>query len=96
MLRSRLGTKDEVDFLDAVIDGAFEIVDLLPADYLRTVELVENYENLNLGFVDAAIVAVAERLGVTRIATLNHRDFANVRPAHAAYLTLVPDAGARL
>jgi hypothetical protein len=91
MLRSRIGTEHEVAFLDAVIDGAFEVVDLVRADYTRTADLVDTYENLSLGFVDAAIVAVAERMGITRVATLNHRDFAIVRPSHAPRLTLVPE-----
>ena len=34
--------------------------------------------------------AEAERLDTTQIATLNHRDFAVVHPAHAENLTLLP------
>ena len=48
------------------------------------------YEDLRLGFVDAAVITVAERLDTTQITTLNHRDFAVVRPAHAENLTLLP------
>jgi len=43
-----------------------------------------------LGLVDASVVAVAERLGVTSIATLNARDFHVVRPRHAEAFTLLP------
>lgn len=95
MLRSRLGTKHEVAFLDALIDGAFEVVDLVRADYTRATDLVNTYENLSLGFVDAAIVAVAERMGATRVATLNHRDFAIVRPSHVPRLELLPEQASR-
>ena len=95
MLHRRLGAEHEVDFLDALLGGAFEIVDLLHADYSRAAYLVETYENLSLGFVDAAIVAVAERMGVTRVATLNHRDFAVVRPGHVSHFTLLPAEAAR-
>lgn len=91
MLRRRLGTEHEVSFLAAVLDGAFEIADLVHTDYSRAADLVATYENLRLGFVDAAIVAVAERLGATRLATLNHRDFAVVQPSHASHLTLLPE-----
>ena len=90
MLRRRLGMEHEVSFLDTVLDEAFEIVDLQHADYSRVADLVETYGNLNLGFVDAAIVAVAERLNVTRVATLNYRDFAIVEPSHTKHLTLLP------
>jgi hypothetical protein len=40
--------------------------------------------------VDASIIAMAERLGVTTILTTDHRHFAVVRPAHCERLRLVP------
>lgn len=43
-----------------------------------------------LGTVDASVVAVAERLGITTIATLIHRGFAVVRPAHTTAFELLP------
>jgi predicted nucleic acid-binding protein len=39
---------------------------------------------------DASIIAIAERLDLTTIATLNHRDFAVVRPAHCDGFELIP------
>ena len=42
-------------------------------------ELVETYEDLGLGTVDASVIAVAEQLGVTIIATLDRRYFSVVR-----------------
>ena len=50
--------------------------------------LVDRY--LDLGFVDASVVAVAERLDIDTVATINHRDFRVVRPEHATAFTLVP------
>jgi uncharacterized protein len=47
--------------------------------------------NLDLGAADASIVALAERLGVTRIATVDRRDFTVVRPKHVPALELLPD-----
>ena len=91
MLRRRLGTEHEVGFLNAVIRGVFEVVDLLREDYARAADLADAYGNLRLGFVDAAIVAVAERMSITRVATLNHRDFAVVRPSHAPQFALLPE-----
>lgn len=40
--------------------------------------------------MDARIVAIAERLNVTTIATMNHRDFTVVRPAHCEAFELIP------
>jgi uncharacterized protein len=62
-----------------------------PDDYRRMATLVEQYDDLPLGGVDAAVVAIAERLGVTKIATVDRRDFSLVRPSHVNFFTLVPD-----
>ena len=43
-----------------------------------------------LGLVDATVVAVAERLRITVLATTDRRHFSAVRPAHVTRLTLVP------
>ena len=68
----------------------FDIVDLAPDDYDRCLELIETYDDLGLGFVDSSIIAVAERLGQSTLATLNRRDFSVVRPAHRDAFDLVP------
>ena len=43
-----------------------------------------------LGFVDASVVAVAERLKTTELATTDRRTFTIVRPGHTESFTLVP------
>jgi predicted nucleic acid-binding protein len=55
--------------------------------------LVETYLDLSLGIVDAAVVAVAERLGLTEIATLDHRHF-SVVPRHVSAFSLLPGSRA--
>jgi uncharacterized protein len=87
---ARLGPEPFVAFLADVNDGAVEIVDLLPADYARVRELLIRYADLRLGFVDAAVVAVVERLDERKLATLDQRHFAAVRPRHVDALDLVP------
>ena len=51
-------------------------------DWLRIAELTGVYRNLPLGTVDASVVIAAERLGEHQVATLDHRHFSVVRPAH--------------
>ncbi len=53
-------------------------------------ELVVTYASLPLGTTDASVIAVAERLGLAEIATLDRRHFTVVRPRHADALTLLP------
>jgi predicted nucleic acid-binding protein len=90
LVEDRLGPQAEAAFLRLVISVRFDIVDLVPGDYDRCLELIETYDDLGLGFVDASIIAVAERLGQSTLATLNRRDFAVVRPAHRDAFDLVP------
>jgi hypothetical protein len=52
--------------------------------------LIEQYADLDLGFVDAAVLAIVERLGERKLATLDHRHFSVVRPRHVPSLELVP------
>jgi uncharacterized protein len=59
-------------------------------DWLRVSELVWRYRDLPLGTVDASIVAAAERLAISTLATLDRRHFTVVQPAHLAAFTLVP------
>jgi predicted nucleic acid-binding protein len=90
LIEDRLGPRAEASFLRLVTSARFDVVDLVPDDYERCLELIETYDDLGLGFVDASIIAVAERLGQSTLATLNHRDFAVVRPAHRDAFELVP------
>jgi uncharacterized protein len=40
--------------------------------------------------VDASVVAAAERLGITEVATVDRPHFGVVRPRHAEAFTLLP------
>jgi predicted nucleic acid-binding protein len=86
----RLGPAPFAAFLADVEDGAITVVDLTRPDYIRVRELLARYADLNLGFVDAAIVAVVERLGEHKLATLDHRHFGTIRPRHVEALNLLP------
>jgi predicted nucleic acid-binding protein len=70
--------------------GALELLDLPQAWLQRAGELLDRYADLSLGLVDATVIAATERLGETKLATLDHRHFSVVRPAHAEALTLLP------
>lgn len=84
------GTDQELMFLQAFADGDLELVDLVVEDMARIIELVDGYRDFPLGTTDASVIAIAERLQVKEVATLDHRHFPNVRPRHVGYLTLLP------
>ena len=85
------GPDVEADFLESFGPGeTFEMIELRPIDWTRTAELIRTYDDLPLGVVDASVMAIAERLGSTQIATLDHRHFTVVRPDHATAFELLP------
>jgi uncharacterized protein len=90
LLATRISAEAEVRFLGDVAGGSFSVESVRPGDWLRIGELVWRYRDLPLGTVDASVVAAAERLQISNVATLDRRHFAVVRPAHVEALALLP------
>jgi uncharacterized protein len=80
-----------VALLDDIVAGAYVVEELQPVDYARIRELCDRYADADIGFVDAAVVAVVERLNEPKLATLDHRHFGLIRPRHVETLGLLPD-----
>ena len=80
----------EPAFLDPVVDGTFQLVDLTSEDVERMAELVRQFESSPLGGTDASVVAIAERLGVREVATLDRRHFPLITPKNGGHFTLLP------
>lgn len=91
MLHRLGGSKIESAFLRSLQAGVFTVVPLLTRDWGRMADLVETYADLPLGTSDASVIAVAERLGVTAVATLDQRHFRVIRPLHTEALMLLPE-----
>jgi predicted nucleic acid-binding protein len=95
LLNREAGPRVESLFLRSVAEGIFTAVDLITADYARMADLVAQYGSLPLGTTDASVIAVAERLKLTEVATLDRRHFSVVRPDHADSLVLLPTQAMR-
>ena len=90
LINRRRGAGSERSFLRDLLDSDWAIEPLTDADLRRAVELLELYSTADIGFVDAASVAVAERLEIRRIYTLDRREFSIIRPAHAPAFEILP------
>lgn len=84
------GNRATALFLRSLSLSRFSVVALTLSDVERTATLLDMYYDARLDFVDATIVAVAERLTITRVLTLDRRDFSIVRPQHVNYLEILP------
>lgn len=92
LLDRNRGSKAEAAFLRSLAEprGPITLTPTSDRELIRIADLVEQYADLPLGAVDASVIALAERLGVTEVATIDHRHFTIVRPCHVKTFTLVP------
>lgn len=88
LLGMRLGAKSRLTFYTGIVEGYYLIGDLPKEAYARVADLNRRFDDLDLGFVDAAVVALAETLGLPRVATTDRRHFAPL--AAALSLQLLP------
>jgi predicted nucleic acid-binding protein len=89
-LRRTHQTETFVRFLEDCRSEAFVLEALQPIDYARVGALLTTYADLRVGFVDAAVLAVTERLREPKLATLDRRHFSVMRPRHVDALELLP------
>ena len=85
-----LGYPILTQFLRSVAEGELSVVRLEVDDLPRTAELLDKYSDSRVDFVDCCIVALAERLEIDRILTVDRRHLGLFRPRHRPYLTLLP------
>ncbi len=79
LINKYLGQDKEEIFLRAVLQGELllEVVDL--EDIKVALSYMRKYRELNLGFVDASVIAVAQCLKVYDLLTTDRRDFSPVK-----------------
>jgi predicted nucleic acid-binding protein len=87
---TRLSADAWLSFLEDLLAGAYRAEPPSHVDLIRCRELQSGYADLGLGVVDASVIALAERLLEPKLATLDHRHFSTVRPAHVEAFELLP------
>jgi len=85
------GTTAQVAFVDEIISGTYIVLNLEPEEYVRVRELMARYADSDIGFVDAAVFTIVERLREPKLATLDRRHFGLLRPRHVESLRLLPE-----
>ncbi len=91
LLDSRLGHHVMREFIAQVQQPAWTLTPVTEKDLERSSQILKEYADLRIDFVDTTIVAVAERLKVTRVLTLDRRHFRVIRPLHCPTFTLLPE-----
>jgi len=90
LMSTRLAPAAEIAFLGNLAGGTYLPEPVDAPDWLRIAELVARYRDLPLGTADASLVAAAERLGITTVASFDRRHLSVVVPSHATGFELLP------
>jgi hypothetical protein len=90
LISTHLGASAELSFMHAVERGEVRMEALKKDDLDRTIEVMEHYLDAHLGFVDASLVAIAERLKIRELLTTDRKHVSLVRPRHCTAFTLLP------
>jgi uncharacterized protein len=90
LIASRLGHNAMRRFVASMTPDAVQVEPTTTEDLIRVRQILEKYADNQLDFTDAAIVAMAERLAINRVYTLDRRDFSILRPKHCDYFELFP------
>jgi uncharacterized protein len=68
----------------------WEVVVFDAIDLARVNQIRQFYKDLPLGFVDASLIALAERHSIKQLLTLDRRHFLAVKPQGLEFLELLP------
>ena len=90
MVLRELGYPVLINFLQAILRGELKIERITSADLQRTTEILQQYADSKIDFVDCTIAAMAERLNIQRILTVDQRHFRLFRPRHCEYFIILP------
>jgi predicted nucleic acid-binding protein len=90
LLLRDVGSEAVADFIASLASTDLVLESPHALDYSRAAQVISQYSDAHVDFVDALIVAMAERLFVTRILTLDARHFAMFRPSHCDAFELLP------
>lgn len=90
LIASRLGHYKMRQFLAELGKSKIIIEQINKTDLERVTQILNQYADSQLDFVDATIVAIAERMNISKILTLDRRDFGMIRPQHCTYFEILP------
>ena len=90
LLNTYLGQDAEMGLIQSLINREMVLEHSTSQDLARIAELLKKYHDSNIGFVDASVVALAERLKICGILTTDRRHFETIKPQHCKEFKLLP------
>jgi predicted nucleic acid-binding protein len=90
LLQRELELVAALSVVEAITSGVIRLVSPTAEDLRRATDLLREAAEHRPRLADAVLVALAERLGVRRVATFDRRPIAVFRPRHVRALDLEP------
>ncbi|PZD74420.1 Ribonuclease VapC26 [Acaryochloris thomasi RCC1774] len=79
-----------VKFLRGISASRFELIEATAKNINRAADILEQYADSKVDFVDASVMAIAERLNITTVLTIDRQDFSLFRPLHCQNFVVRP------
>ena len=90
LIRRDLGPEALAQFIVDLAEPRYALSAPTATDYERAAAIVRQYSDAHIDFVDAILVAMAERMDIRRVLTLDQRHFRLFRPRHCEAFVLLP------
>jgi uncharacterized protein len=90
LLATRLGIDAELAVLRELSSGAYELPALDAADVASCAEIVQRYDDQQIGIADASLVLLSRRYDTRTVLTLDRRHFEVLRPLQGKRFALIP------
>jgi predicted nucleic acid-binding protein len=90
LLLRDIGPLAVADFVGELTTTDMILVEPEVSDYGRAAAILRQYDDAHIDLVDSLIVAIAERLNIDLILTLDQRHFRMFRPKHCVAFKLLP------
>ncbi|MGB6014077.1 MAG: hypothetical protein WBG32_05045 [Nodosilinea sp.] len=79
-----------VKFLKGLSTNRFDVIEAMPEDIARTADILTQYADSKVDFVDAVVMSMAERLKIVTVLTIDQHDFSLFRPSYCSNFTIRP------
>ena len=90
LLLRDIGPIAVAEFLEGLASTDLVLIEPEDSDYQRAAAVLRQYNDAHIDLVDSLIVAIAERLNIRLILTLDQRHFRMFRPQHCTAFELLP------
>lgn len=90
MVARDIGPLTWIRCLESVLAGELSLIFTTQADLKRAVKVMRDYADSRVDFVDCVIMAMAERLDVRCVLTVDRKHFSLFRPKHCEFFEISP------